>query len=82
MYSRFTFELGFLVTIRKWQMIYNLVLETFVFFIYMSTGPPLARSKFVVAVNWKGIFFMDERDKRLVELSYLEVKDVNTMKYG
>ncbi|XP_034744582.1 unconventional myosin-VIIb-like isoform X2 [Etheostoma cragini] len=42
----------------------------------MMSGPPLPKSRFVVAVNWNGIVFMDGRDKRLLELSYLEVKDM------
>ncbi|XP_039672113.1 unconventional myosin-VIIb-like [Perca fluviatilis] len=43
----------------------------------MMSGPPLPKSRFVVAVNWNSIFFMDGRDKRLLELSYLEVKDIH-----
>lgn len=43
-------------------------------FSHVSTGPPLPKSRFVVAVNWSGVFFMDGREKRLLELSYLEVK--------
>ncbi|XP_039999659.1 unconventional myosin-VIIa-like, partial [Xiphias gladius] len=45
----------------------------------MMSGPPLPKSRFVVAVNWSGIFFMDGREKRLLVLSYLEVKGVHTM---
>uniref|UniRef100_A0A8C9Y8E5 Myosin VIIBb n=1 Tax=Sander lucioperca TaxID=283035 RepID=A0A8C9Y8E5_SANLU len=47
----------------------------------MMSGPPLPKSRFVVAVNWNGIFFMDERDKRLLELSYLEVKDMHMISH-
>ncbi|XP_042338431.1 unconventional myosin-VIIb-like, partial [Plectropomus leopardus] len=42
----------------------------------MMAGPPLPKSRFVVAVNWSGIFFMDGRDLRLLELPYVEVKEV------
>ncbi|XP_033507095.2 unconventional myosin-VIIa-like [Epinephelus lanceolatus] len=42
----------------------------------MMSGPPLPKSRFVVAVNWSGIFFMEGRDKILLELPYLEVKEV------
>uniref|UniRef100_A0A665UHB9 Myosin VIIBb n=1 Tax=Echeneis naucrates TaxID=173247 RepID=A0A665UHB9_ECHNA len=45
----------------------------------MISGPPLPKSRFVVAVNWSGVFFMDGGEKRLLELHYLEVKDVNKM---
>lgn len=41
------------------------------------TGPPLPKIKFVVAVNWTGVLFMDGRDKKLQEFPYIEIKDVN-----
>lgn len=41
------------------------------------TGPPLPKIKFLVAVNWTGILFMDGRDKKLREFPYIEIKDVN-----
>ncbi|XP_041658240.1 unconventional myosin-VIIa-like [Cheilinus undulatus] len=43
----------------------------------MMSGPPLVKSRFFVAVNWSGIFFMDGRDRRLLELPYVEVKEVS-----
>ncbi|XP_059200423.1 unconventional myosin-VIIb-like [Centropristis striata] len=45
------------------------------FEVTMMSGPPLPKSMFVVAVNWNSILFMDGRDKRLLEISYLEVKE-------
>ncbi|XP_040028053.2 unconventional myosin-VIIa [Gasterosteus aculeatus] len=42
----------------------------------MSTGPSLLKSRFFVAVNSSGVFFMDGRDKSLLQIPYLEVKDV------
>lgn len=60
-------------------MTYNPASGTFAL-TYLPTGPPLPKSRFVVAVNWNGIFFMDERDKRLLELSYLEVKDMHMIR--
>lgn len=44
----------------------------------MFLGPPLAKSKFIVAINWTGITFLDEREKRLLELTFPEVMAVNT----
>lgn len=41
-------------------------------------GPPLQKSKFIVAINWTGITFLDEREKRLLELSFPEVTGVNS----
>ncbi|KAM6920340.1 unconventional myosin-VIIb-like isoform 1-T1 [Lycodopsis pacificus] len=42
----------------------------------LISGPPLSKSRFFVALNWSGIFFMDGRDKSLLEIPYLEVKEV------
>uniref|UniRef100_A0A4W6BYZ4 Myosin VIIBb n=1 Tax=Lates calcarifer TaxID=8187 RepID=A0A4W6BYZ4_LATCA len=41
----------------------------------MTSGPPLPKSRFFVAVNWSGIFFMDGREKRLLELPYIEMQE-------
>ncbi|XP_018532939.1 unconventional myosin-VIIa isoform X2 [Lates calcarifer] len=43
----------------------------------MTSGPPLPKSRFFVAVNWSGIFFMDGREKRLLELPYIEMQEVH-----
>ncbi|XP_061549605.1 unconventional myosin-VIIa-like isoform X2 [Phycodurus eques] len=43
------------------------------------SGPTLAKSRFVMAVNWSGIFFMDGQDKKLLELPYLEVQQVTKL---
>nr|XP_049602969.1 unconventional myosin-VIIa isoform X2 [Syngnathus scovelli] len=45
----------------------------------MTSGPTLPKSRFVVAVNWNGIFFMDGRDKKLLELPYVEIKEVRLL---
>ncbi|XP_034411330.1 unconventional myosin-VIIa-like [Cyclopterus lumpus] len=43
----------------------------------LMSGPPLTKSRFFVALNGSGIFFMDGRDKCLLEIPYLEVKAVH-----
>ncbi|XP_054889758.1 unconventional myosin-VIIa-like isoform X2 [Poeciliopsis prolifica] len=42
----------------------------------MTSGPPLPKSRFFVAVNWKSIVFMERREKLLLEIPYVEVKKV------
>ncbi|KAI3375240.1 hypothetical protein L3Q82_021746, partial [Scortum barcoo] len=56
---------------QKWPLYFSKFYE-----VTMVSGPPLPKSRFVVAVNWNSIIFMDGRDKRLLEISYLELKDV------
>uniref|UniRef100_A0A3Q2Y1Q6 Unconventional myosin-VIIa-like n=1 Tax=Hippocampus comes TaxID=109280 RepID=A0A3Q2Y1Q6_HIPCM len=48
------------------------------FFEVVKLSPPLPKSKFIVAINWTGITFLDEREKRLLELSFPEVTGVNS----
>uniref|UniRef100_A0A3B3ULE9 Unconventional myosin-VIIa-like n=1 Tax=Poecilia latipinna TaxID=48699 RepID=A0A3B3ULE9_9TELE len=57
----------------KWPMFFSR------FFEVTKQSPPLPKSKFIVAVNWTGITFLDEREKRLLELSFPEVTGVNTV---
>uniref|UniRef100_A0A3Q1FFD4 Unconventional myosin-VIIb-like n=1 Tax=Acanthochromis polyacanthus TaxID=80966 RepID=A0A3Q1FFD4_9TELE len=47
------------------------------FFEVTKLSGPLPKSKFIVAINWTGITFLDEREKRLLELSFPEVTAVN-----
>ncbi|XP_053177675.1 unconventional myosin-VIIa [Scomber japonicus] len=55
-----------------WPMFFSRFFE-----VVKLSGPPLAKSKFIVAINWNGITFLDEREKRLLELSFPEVMAVN-----
>ncbi|XP_044218105.1 unconventional myosin-VIIa [Thunnus albacares] len=61
----------------KWPMFFSRFFE-----VVKLSGPPLPKSKFIVAINWTGITFLDEREKRLLELSFPEVIGVNTTREG
>ncbi|KAM3603846.1 uncharacterized protein V6R79_002916 [Siganus canaliculatus] len=56
----------------KWPLYFSKFYE-----VIMMSGPALPVSRFVVAVNWSGVLFMDGRDKKLLELLFLEIKDVH-----
>uniref|UniRef100_A0A671UN43 Myosin VIIB n=1 Tax=Sparus aurata TaxID=8175 RepID=A0A671UN43_SPAAU len=58
----------------KWPMFFSRFFE-----VVKLSGPALSKNKFIVAINWTGITFLDEREKRLVELSFPEVTGVNTI---
>ncbi|KAM9845449.1 unconventional myosin-VIIa-like [Aulostomus maculatus] len=62
---------------KKWPLHFSKFFE-----VTMTSGPPLPKSRFVVAVNWSGIYFMDGRDKKLLELPYVEVKEVQMARDG
>uniref|UniRef100_A0A3Q4H6V3 Unconventional myosin-VIIa-like n=1 Tax=Neolamprologus brichardi TaxID=32507 RepID=A0A3Q4H6V3_NEOBR len=59
-------------TRQKWPIFFSRFFE-----VAKLSGPPLPKSKFIVAINWTGITFLDEREKRLAELSFPEVMAVN-----
>ncbi|KAL4000027.1 myosin heavy chain 1/2/3/4/8/13/7B/15 [Sarotherodon galilaeus] len=60
---------------QKWPIFFSRFFE-----VAKLSGPPLPKSKFIVAINWTGITFLDEREKRLAELSFPEVMAVNTVR--
>uniref|UniRef100_A0AAQ6I9S3 Uncharacterized protein n=1 Tax=Anabas testudineus TaxID=64144 RepID=A0AAQ6I9S3_ANATE len=62
-------------TKEKWPMFFSRFFE-----VAKLSGPSLSKSKFIVAINWTGITFLDEREKRLLQLSFPEVTGVNTVK--
>ncbi|XP_035276926.1 unconventional myosin-VIIb-like [Anguilla anguilla] len=41
------------------------------------SGPVLPQNTFVVTISWTGIFFLDEKERSLLELSYPEVTGIN-----
>uniref|UniRef100_A0A8C8LRK9 Myosin VIIBb n=1 Tax=Oncorhynchus tshawytscha TaxID=74940 RepID=A0A8C8LRK9_ONCTS len=57
---------------QKWPMYFSKFYE-----VTQMSGPPLPKSNFIVAINWNGISFQDEKEKKLIELSYPEVTGVN-----
>ncbi|XP_040039858.2 unconventional myosin-VIIb isoform X1 [Gasterosteus aculeatus] len=58
-----------------WPMFFSRFFE-----VVKLSGPALPKSKFIVAINWTGITFLDEREKRLLEVSFPEVTGVHTMR--
>ncbi|XP_070765301.1 unconventional myosin-VIIb [Enoplosus armatus] len=61
----------------EWPMFFSRFFE-----VVKVSGPPLPKSKFIVAINWTGITFLDDREKRLLEISFPEVTGVNTIREG
>ncbi|XP_076009589.1 unconventional myosin-VIIa isoform X1 [Genypterus blacodes] len=62
---------------QKWPMFFSRFFE-----VVKLSGPPLPKSKFIVAINWTGVTFLDERERRLLELSFPEITGVNTVREG
>ncbi|XP_058123713.1 myosin-VIIa-like isoform X2 [Anopheles ziemanni] len=51
-----------------WGMMFSRFFEA-----VQTEGPSLASPNIIIAVNWSGVFFVDEQEQVLVELSYPEI---------
>ncbi|KAM6260380.1 unconventional myosin-VIIb [Spheniscus humboldti] len=56
-----------------WPLLFSRFFEVTKF-----SGPSLPKNHFIVAVNWKGIYFLDESEKRLLELTFPEITGIHT----
>lgn len=45
-------------------------------------GPRLPKTQLILAVNWKGLCFLDQREKTLLELSFPEVTGLVANRWG
>lgn len=57
-----------------WQVMFSM------FSLYL-TGPSLPKNDVIVAVNWTGVYFVDEQEQVLLELSFPEITAVSSSKY-
>lgn len=48
----------------------------------LSTGPSLPKNDVIVAVNWTGVYFVDEQEQVLLELSFPEITAVSSSRYN
>uniref|UniRef100_A0A8D3D692 Myosin VIIAa n=1 Tax=Scophthalmus maximus TaxID=52904 RepID=A0A8D3D692_SCOMX len=52
----------------KWPLLFSRFYEAFKF-----SGPSLPKNDLIVAVNWTGVYFVDEQEQVLLELSFPEI---------
>ncbi|XP_036176595.1 unconventional myosin-VIIb [Myotis myotis] len=57
----------------QWPLLFSRLFEVTTF-----SGPRLPRTQLVLAVNWKGLFFLDLRERPLLELSFPEIMSLVT----
>lgn len=48
----------------------------------LSAGPSLPKNDVIVAVNWTGVYFVDEQEQVLLELSFPEITAVSSSRCG
>uniref|UniRef100_A0A8C2Y765 Myosin VIIA n=1 Tax=Coturnix japonica TaxID=93934 RepID=A0A8C2Y765_COTJA len=57
----------------KWPLLFSRFYEAFKF-----SGPSLPKNDVIVAVNWTGVYFVDEQEQVLLELSFPEITAVSS----
>ncbi|KAI4543990.1 hypothetical protein MG293_004256 [Ovis ammon polii] len=57
----------------KWPLLFSRLFE-----VTTLSGPRLPKTQLILAVNWKGLYFLDQKEKVLLELSFLEVMSLIT----
>ncbi|XP_017163536.1 myosin VIIAa isoform X4 [Poecilia reticulata] len=61
----------------KWPLLFSRFYEAFRF-----SGPSLPKNDLIVAVNWTGVYFVDEQEQVLLELSFPEISAVSSSRGG
>uniref|UniRef100_A0A7N8XXN1 Myosin VIIAa n=1 Tax=Mastacembelus armatus TaxID=205130 RepID=A0A7N8XXN1_9TELE len=59
----------------KWPLLFSRFYEAFRF-----SGPSLPKNDLIVAVNWTGVYFVDEQEQVLLELAFPEINAVSSRK--
>uniref|UniRef100_G1LZM8 Myosin VIIB n=1 Tax=Ailuropoda melanoleuca TaxID=9646 RepID=G1LZM8_AILME len=57
----------------QWPLLFSRLFE-----VTTLSGPRLPKTQLILAVNWKGIYFLDQKEKMLLELSFPEVMSLIT----
>uniref|UniRef100_A0A8C3X1R9 Unconventional myosin-VIIb n=1 Tax=Catagonus wagneri TaxID=51154 RepID=A0A8C3X1R9_9CETA len=57
----------------QWPLLFSRLFE-----VTTLSGPRLPKTQLILAVNWKGMYFLDQKEKMLLELSFLEIMSLIT----
>ena len=49
-------------------------------FVYYIAGPNLPKNDVIIAVNWTGVYVVDDQEQVLLELSFPEITTVSSQK--
>ena len=60
----------------KWPLLFSRFYESI-----RTAGPKLPKDQLIIAVNWTGVYMVDDQEQVILELSYPEIKSVSTKKY-
>ncbi|XP_062055076.1 unconventional myosin-VIIb [Lepus europaeus] len=57
----------------RWPLLFSRLFE-----VSTLSGPRLPKTQLILAINWQGLYFLDQREKTLLELSFPEVMSLVT----
>ncbi|XP_046319632.1 unconventional myosin-VIIb [Marmota monax] len=57
----------------QWPLLFSRLFE-----VTTLSGPRLPKTQLILAVNWKGLYFLDQRERTLLELSFPEIMGLVT----
>lgn len=60
----------------KWPLLFSRFYEA-----YRNSGPNLPKNDVIIAVNWTGVYVVDDQEQVLLELSFPEITTVSSQKY-
>ena len=59
----------------KWPLLFSRFYEAFRY-----SGPNLPKNDVIIAVNWTGVYVVDDQEQVLLELSFPEITSVSSQK--
>uniref|UniRef100_A0A0P6DFS6 Unconventional myosin-X n=1 Tax=Daphnia magna TaxID=35525 RepID=A0A0P6DFS6_9CRUS len=59
----------------KWPLLFSRFYEAF-----RSSGPNLPKNDVIIAVNWTGVYVVDDQEQVLLELSFPEITSISSQK--
>ncbi len=59
----------------KWPLLFSRFYEA-----YRFSGPTLPKNDVIIAVNWTGVYVVDDQEQVLLEFSFPEITSVSTTK--
>jgi hypothetical protein len=61
----------------KWPLLFSRFYEA-----YRFSGPTLPKNDVIIAVNWTGVYVVDDQEQVLLEFSFPEITSISTTKYA
>jgi hypothetical protein len=60
----------------KWPLLFSRFYEA-----YRFSGPSLPKNDVIIAVNWTGVYVVDDQEQVLLEFSFPEITSVSTTSF-